>query len=462
MKNRKLLSCILAISILAMAGCTDIENISNAEFTTTSGEPTKIADVQYNSPNTIATQIVSESTTPAVTTTTTFETTTTAETTTTQATTTTTATTTTVATTTTTETTTEAPPVIPLTNKAFKPTDNFVKKLGRTYYYNDALWLAMPASGIEFTVTGTRAEIELLGDNVSTASWGKKNLSRVAVFVDGVRVADTLMDSKTKTITAFECDTEITATIKIIKLSECINSTVAIKNVSVTSLGDIAPTTARPYKIEFIGDSITAGFGIDINNPYTEFTTASEDITKTYGYRTAQAFGADVSIVAFSGYGIMSGTVKHIPDYYYSHGKSLGKFDETLDLPTVGWDFSQYQPDLIVINAGQNDISYCTGNPQREAEFVSAYVKFLKQVRKVNPNATILCTLGIMSGSLYDEIELAVSRYTSETGDTNVYAMQFDKQLKSDGYAIAFHPTEATHIKAANALIAKIQQIKGW
>ncbi|MFA5659273.1 MAG: GDSL-type esterase/lipase family protein, partial [Oscillospiraceae bacterium] len=108
-------------------------------------------------------------------------------------------------------------------------------------------------------------------------------------------------------------------------------------------------------------------------------------------------------------------TTQQAPQYYYYHGNSLGKFDGELALPDVSWDFS-FKPDLIVINLGQNDISYCTGKPEHEAEFMNAYSDFLKQIRNANPNAKILCTLGIMGNSLFDEIELAVSNYSAETG----------------------------------------------
>ena len=61
------------------------------------------------------------------------------------------------------------------------------------------------------------------------------------------------------------------------------------------------------HKIEFIGDSITAGYGVDDEVKEHGFSTATEDVTKTYAYKTAAALQADYSIVAYSGHGIISG-----------------------------------------------------------------------------------------------------------------------------------------------------------
>lgn len=38
----------------------------------------------------------------------------------------------------------------------------------------------------------------------------------------------------------------------------------------------------------------------------------------------------------------------------------------------------------------------------------------------------------------------------------------FDVQLASDGYGASWHPSEATHTKAADKLTARIKEIMGW
>lgn len=49
--------------------------------------------------------------------------------------------------------------------------------------------------------------------------------------------------------------------------------------------------------MEFIGDSITCGYGVDDPDKEHHFKTATEDVTKAYAYKTALALNADYSMV---------------------------------------------------------------------------------------------------------------------------------------------------------------------
>ena len=86
----------------------------------------------------------------------------------------------------------------------------------------------------------------------------------------------------------------------------------------------------------------------------------------------------------------------------------------------------------------------------------------MKTVRKNNPDARILCVLGIMGDALYPSVENAVSDYSAETGDTNISAFHLEPQKSEDGLVADYHPTEVTHTKAADALTAEIKRVMGW
>jgi len=354
-----------------------------------------------------------------------------------------------------------------ITTQSFKATDKYVKLIGRSYEYNDALWIALSGGGVEFSFYGKKAEITIKGDHVALSS---NNHARIGIFVNGTRVIDDQLDKPMKTYTAFKSDTEQNVTVRVIKLSEAAMSTLGIHEISVDAKDGIKPTPENAHKIEFIGDSITAGYGVDDENKEHHFSTATEDVTKTYAYKTAQALKADYSIVAYSGYGIISGytsndqkvTSQLVPSYYDKVGMSYGHFDNTLDVKSISWDFNKFVPDLIVINLGTNDDSYTKDDADKQAEYARQYVEFLKQVRVNNANAKILCTLGIMGDRLYPLVEKAIADYTKETGDANIAAMKFDVQSAVDGYAADWHPTEATQTKAAEKLIAQIKELMEW
>ncbi|MBY0011590.1 SGNH/GDSL hydrolase family protein [Paenibacillus typhae] len=353
------------------------------------------------------------------------------------------------------------------TIQVFRATEENVKIIGRTHYYNDVLWLALSGSGVEFTFYGRKAEITLQGDAIASTG---NNLARIAICVNGVRVIDDQINQPIVTYTVFESDTEQEFTVTVIKLSEAAMSTAGIKAIKVDAVGGIKPAPARVHKIEFIGDSITCGYGVDDEDGTHPFTTATEDVTKAYAYLTARRLQADYSMVSFSGYGIITGytendqklTTHLLPDYYEKVGKSEGRFNNTLFPQQLPWDFNRFVPDLIVINLGTNDDSYTKDNPGLQAEYARDYTGFLKTVRHCNPHTPILCTLGIMGDRLYPYVEQAVSRYSAETGDHNISTMKFEVQQAADGYGSDLHPSPVTHRKAADKLAAHIKKLMNW
>ncbi len=351
--------------------------------------------------------------------------------------------------------------------KTFKANGETVKSLGRTHEHEGTLWLTLSGSGAEFSFVGQKAEIVLKGDSIAE---GTENLARIGIYVDGERVIEDQMDRPSKSYTVWESEQEQQVSIRIVKLSEAAMSTVGIEEIRVEAREGIEPTPARSRKIEFIGDSITCGYGVDDPSGQQPFSTATEDATSAYAYLTAQALDADYSLVSYSGYGIISGytdngekLLTHIlPDYYEKLAKSEGRLNGTLNPLDIDWDFNRFVPDLIVINLGTNDDSYAQDHADRQEEFAERYVDFLHTVRRRNPEAPILCTLGIMGDRLYPFVEQAVARYVSETGDTQVSAMRFDVQQAEDGYGSDGHPSAATHAQAAGKLAAHIRTLLGW
>ena len=146
---------------------------------------------------------------------------------------------------------------------------------------------------------------------------------------------------------------------------------------------------------------------------------------------------------------------------YEKLGFSYGTYQKKI-VASVKWDFAAYTPDLIVVNLGTNDDSYTQNSRERQREYCEAYTAFLKEIRSHNPDAKILCTLGVMGDRLYPWVEKAAKDYTEQTGDTNIACMRFSVQSPADGYAADWHPTKATHDKAAQKLTAEIRELMGW
>lgn len=353
------------------------------------------------------------------------------------------------------------------TETIYQLTEENVKLLGRTYFDGEKLFCALSGSGAEFTFNGTKCSVVVTGDSNAMSPSGADNQARVAIYVNGERVVDDMVDNIQEVYDVFESETPQTAVISIVKLSESPMSTIGIKEIRATG-SKIAPTPNKDLLIEFIGDSITCGYGIDDPDKDHHFVTSTEDVTKAYAYRTAETLNADYSMVSFSGYGIISGysnndkkvSAQTVPQYYTKLGFSWAANGNFVPA-NIDWDFSKRQPDLIVVNLGTNDDSYTKTDSERKQEYCDGYVEFLKKIRENNPDAKILCTLGIMGDRLFEQVQLAVNTYTEETGDSNISAMKFDVQLPDDGYSADWHPSVTTHEKAAEKLSAEIKSLLG-
>lgn len=351
-----------------------------------------------------------------------------------------------------------------LSAKTYTGGDAPVKLIGRTHTENEILWLAHSASGIEFTFKGDFASVTLAGDGAAFSN--KDSQARFAVYINGERTMDEQIDSAEKTYDIYSGEEASEVTVKLLKLSESANSTFGIKSIDVNSVNEISPTAEKNMKIEFIGDSITCGYGVDDEVKEHHFSTSTEDATRAYAFKTAELLDADYSLVSYSGHGIISGysgdgkkqTSQLVPKLYEQFARSYGSSNGYFSI-SDDWDFSRFVPDFVVINLGTNDESYTKKDKEKIADYQTSYVEFIKMVRRNNPEAYIICALGVMGDGLYPAVENAVSDYIVETGDNNVSAFHLTPQNGSTGFAADWHPTEATHEIAAKELSEYIKTI---
>lgn len=356
-----------------------------------------------------------------------------------------------------TESVTETQPVqTALYEMSYPAESNFVKPLGRTFMRDGARILSHTCSGVEFAFRGTAADITLTSNC-------KTSKARVAFYVNGEPVKDTMLNNTEETFRVFESPEPQNCIISVVKLSEAAYSNIGVKNINVTSEYGIIPTPARKHKIEFIGDSITCGYGIDAADQYEAFATTNENGEKTYAALIGKHFKADYNVISWSGIGVYSSyTESSKPNQSFLMPPIYEKTAPN-ELSNDMWDFAQWQPDLVVINLGTNDNTWTKGIQERADLFGTAYYEFIEQVRKANPNAYIICSLGVMGSKLLPEIKEQVALYSANTGDYRITTFEFDyRDGVSDGFGAGFHPSAVTHQKMADKMIPFIEQIMGW
>lgn len=346
----------------------------------------------------------------------------------------------------------------------FSATEENVKYTGRNYYDGKTAWLVQSGSAVEFTVNAKSAEITITGDY--SINNDEKYKPRYAVMVDGEIILDDIMSEKSKTIELFKGEKSRTAEVKVIHLSEANNGTIGVSEIKTVSDAPVpvVPAKKKDLTIEFIGDSITCAYGVEGQSAYENFTTRTENFMKSYAYLTAEKLGADYSAVSYSGHGIISGysndgeinTDSLVPPYY----KNCGNLKDY----AKPWDFTGNPNDVVVINLGTNDYSYVSKDfDTRSQEYVDGYAEFLETVRECNPEAYIICTMGIMGGQeMYPLIEQAVKNFSEKTGDKKIMSYESPMQnFNDDGIGSDWHPSEVTQQKNAYILADKICNVLG-
>ncbi|MBT0773470.1 hypothetical protein KIH74_31275 [Kineosporia sp. J2-2] len=177
--------------------------------------------------------------------------------------------------------------------------------------------------------------------------------------------------------------------------------------------------------IEFIGDSITVGYG-------TEKTTVD-----SYSWLLGEKLGVDHTNIARSGACLTQ----------LSNCFGLNEnWDRTTIGGTTDWDFTRYQADAVVINLGTND----AGRGVSAADFQQNYTTLLEEARAKYPGAQLFAFENLRQ-RYPAETEAAVQA-RNDAGDAAVHFIDTADWLTAEDYVDGGHPNEAGHAKIADRL----------
>lgn len=343
--------------------------------------------------------------------------------------------------------------------KTFLPTQENSKILGRFYQKEDSTWLVQSSSSIEFYITGSRAEIILVGDS---HIYSDPNFRpRFAIYVNDELLLDSTMNELEFNVELFKYEQDKEVKIKAMLLSENNNGGFGIKSITTyvcSNLNPIGPTKKKRLNIEFLGDSITCAYGVEGKDQNENFKTITENASKSYAYLASQILEADYSTICYSGSGIVSGYSggeKNADNLFPPHYQKISR---NANYPG-DWDFNSHKYDVIFINLGTNDNNYVRADPsKRNDEFIQEYLNFLGNVREKNPNSYIICTIGTLGCTeIYTLIEQAIKLF----GDSKVSSFLSPTQDMNDGLGSDWHPSAITHQKLSKLVAEKISEIVG-
>lgn len=247
-------------------------------------------------------------------------------------------------------------------------------------------------------------------------------------------------------------------TLRIILRSEDHFSKATFSGLYLADGNTLGEAPAKPSrKIEFIGDSYTAGYGVESpgrtcdQQSLHRFTNAN----KAFPMLITRALHAQSIILGCSGKGV----VRNYGDPNNRSDKPYSYYYETLfgDASDQKWDFTQWTPDLVVICLGTNDFS--TQPHPDDDMFTEDYHKLINRIITNYPSAKISCV------STTDEkvkrlVKQVVDKENSTLNHPQVFQAVFPPNVENTG--CDWHPSMADNVAIARSIVDTVMKKLSW
>lgn len=331
--------------------------------------------------------------------------------------------------------------------KLFKPNDPKIQYIGRVEMA-DPLKPRIWAPGVYIEAKFRGSECEIL---INDEELGGHNHNYLEIVIDG---RTPYRIQTTGKINVIKVPGDLAGTEHTLLICKDTESNIGYIDFLGLRCGRLLSLPQKPKrKIEYIGDSITSGTGMDQSVlPCGQGQWYDQhNAYMSYGARTSRNLDAQWQLTALAGVGLVHSCCNMkvlMPQI----------FDKMwLSKDTLKWNFSKYQPDVVTICLGQND------GPQDSVKYCGAYVKFIQNIRGHYPNADIVCLTSPMADS---KLTAELKNYL--TGITAYLNKQGDKKVSKYFYSRSWnrgcggHPDIDDHKLIADELTTYIRQLKGW
>ena len=312
---------------------------------------------------------------------------------------------------------------------------------GRSGETDGCLFFDHTAAGIEFTAYA-QGEVKLSVLQTGSAD----SVSYYTIWIDGIRQEPRLCCAN-HVFEAFPIATFAEGgvhTIRVLKACEMGVSQSVFKELFFTGYLMDPPKKSDLY-IEFLGDSITSGYG---NVMYTEgvgdlnaspVSAVNSDGTQAWAFLTAEKLNARCTIVSDSGIGVV-----------YEHGMVPGRrmFNFWRYNSYARQDLGKFKPveapNIIVINLGTNDRMNNTDNQAMVAGTKELITLLRTTYGKAIP---IVWASGMMDGAKEEQVRQALNELGGE--EAGLYSLDLIVVDAAGGG----HPGPKGHIENANILV---------
>ena len=228
----------------------------------------------------------------------------------------------------------------------------------------------------------------------------------------------------------------------------------------------LAPPPRSARRLEFLGDSITAGFCNLCGDAGTTSGPDEQSVAHAWPNLVCQTLGAECHTAAWSGYGVVENCCggktlmsdvwlrtlasEPSPNASDPHGTAKGNY----------WDFSRWMPDAVVINLGTND--ELNVRPANVEAYNRTYLALVTAAAAAYGPAThFFLACGPMSTSYCGEVRWVLGSLAA----AGVKASFLDQRGFLDGRfgpACCGHPSVEVDVAMARNTSATIAHVMGW
>ncbi|MDA3890449.1 MAG: DUF5018 domain-containing protein [Salinivirgaceae bacterium] len=331
-----------------------------------------------------------------------------------------------------------------VTEEVIKADNPNIQYMGRVDFTNPLKpRLYAPGTTIKVKFKGTYCQI-LIDDQ---ELWGNSH-NYLEIVVDGTEATRIQTTTKKNTIDIVKNLTDGEHTLTITKNTEAGIGYIDFVGFRCDEL--LVPDALPERRIEFIGNSITCGYGVDASEVAcgTGEWYDQHSAYYAYGPTVARMLNAQWMLSSESGIGVVHSCCDKT--------NVMADIYETVNLGVSGndWDFTNYQADVVTICLGQND------GIQDSVTFCSAYVEFIGTVRSKYANANIVCLTSPMADdNLFNSQKNYLTGIVNNVNDNKVSKLFLTPNLNR---GCDYHPNMQEHELTANELEAFIRDLMNW
>lgn len=350
------------------------------------------------------------------------------------------------------------------------------------------LWSASPAAVSpfhpsvrilgRFDSTAKGAELSWSGAGLQVAFEGTSCKARMSssgailgVVIDNIRRSDLdlsvpVQDTLVEIATGLGKGRHV---VEVVKKTEAMVGSIVLREMLVDGKAS-TPPSVRNRRIEFVGNSITCGYGILDSVKEHGFSPRTQDFQATFAALAAENLRADAQTVCYSGKGLAR-------NYGGSTSETLPVLlrRAVLSPDARPWNHSRWKPQVVVVDLGTNDFS--AAPPPDSAKWEAAWMDFLLQIRSAYGDLPIVLANGPMlsdhwpldaSGKPVPSLTKVrthlrnVAKAAKQNGFASVSVLDLSPNSADRGYGADWHPNRAQAAVNARELTEHLKKVLDW